>query len=496
MTHPSARVPAPQPGPVSNRRRLARLVVVPLALMTPLLALPLGASAEGDSTEGSSPSSNVGAELMAKLDKVIGKLERSLVAADVRDGLLARLRSMRDAIASGQTIGEGDVAALVSEVKAAIEAAARPTSTEPSVPESPPSSTGTRPGHEGDEDDDDHGGDDESDDDENDDDEDGDDEDGDDDDRDHDDDESSDGTKVPRPGPSVDISKVTKQLDEWAAKISSSSMSAADQAILLVAIDHLRAGAANGTLNPSDLALVKALVVTAMMGGGRGNSSGSSTSVPTAPPSTPPSSTVPGEAPDGEEEGEASGRKRGRGHDAVERAIAAVTESSLPDALKLQILDTLNRAKATLEDPSLTPDEAARQVRDLVKAERSQRLQKAAERLARYSTKVGEVAAKAAALPGSADVVATATAQVAEANALLAGPIDLATVKAAWKLLHDARRSLQQFIEASAASTTTAAPETTVAATTTAAPETTVAPATTAAPETTVVPVVESSSEG
>lgn len=428
------------------KKHLARMVVVPVAAITPLLALPIGAHADDGattSTPSSPPSSEAksgGVEIVGYLERLISKVEKSSIAPDVKDSLLGRLRSAREAFKNLAPLSNADVQALLRDTLTALgtKSTDAPATTVPPVapptsqnpPPAPPSSTvGSEPQH-------------------------------------HDEPRTSPAPPTTgRPTSSTPGGQaVGAQLDEWVRKINGSSLSDAEKTTLLTAIDHLRSEIAGGTLNTADLALVKAALKAALEKHGSGDRGGSTTTVGGAPGA--PATTAAG-APSGDVAGDDAGEqtttsapgggRRARAHEALDSAIATVGGSNLPDAVKQQILDVLNQAKTTIDDDAATPEQTAQKLHDLFEAEKAKHLQEAATRLADFAMKIAGLAVKVGEAPGSADVVSDVKAKIEQASTLLAGPLDVKTLKAAWKLLHDARKELGHFIE-SAATTTTADP--------------------------------------
>lgn len=339
-------------------------------------------------------------ELVRQLGELIKKIEKSKLATEVRDGLLTRLRAMRDAASNGTLPSEADLKALVRDIGAALQRNSGDGS--PTTTTTGSSTTGGSGG----------------------------------------------GTPTTTTGKRLDPTRIVKQLDEWTAKINASSLSDADKATLLAAIDRLRTLATTGAVTPADLELVKSAVSDTLDRDSDddehhdGDHASSTTASDPSASTTPTTDSVP----------------RPKGKAAVDAAIQTVTNSPLPEALKQQILGILGQAKTIIEDPSLTKEQVAEQLRELHQAEHRRRLDEAAAKLTRFSEKIAVLAFQTGSTPGSGDVIVVVHDLLAQANDLLASTTpDLETIKAAWKLLHEARTTLQQFLESASSTTTTAA---------------------------------------
>ena len=351
------------------------------------IATPTSAPRQGES------------EAAKQLGRLIAKVESSSLPASTKDALLAQLRAARDAAVTGQAPSSSDLEALARAVKTALTSAVGTT----------PSSS-TAPVGDG---------------------------------------STSTSTSKPRTTKPVDLTKLNAQLDEWIRKVEASSLSDADKATLLAAIDHVRTTAAAGTLVPADIDLVRGLVKQALESHHE-NDDHDTTSTIAADGST---TTITGT--DDTVGSNSEGRHAGAAK-RLDHAIEAVTRSTLPEALKQELLAVLEQAKSTIADPTLTPDQVREKLHEIAETEKAQRIQRAGDRLRGYSVKLGDLAALAAAIPGSETVVAEARDKIAQADALLAGTLDVPTLKAAWRLLHDARKGLGQLLESAAGSTTIA----------------------------------------
>lgn len=165
-----------------------------------------------------------------------------------------------------------------------------------------------------------------------------------------------------------------------------------------------------------------------------------------------------------------AGTPRGKAADSIAKEIERIKNSDLAPEVKHKVIALLTDARQHVEDDASTSDDGA-EVRGRIEAERKARLQETAAKLAKMSIKIAAFVDKGEAAGVPVDAVAKARDQIAQADALIASATSADDLRAAWKLLREARIGIATLLEPP--TTTTVAPAETTTTTTLPEQETT-----------------------
>jgi hypothetical protein len=343
-----------------------------------------------------------GAPVGPLLEQLVVRVQASKLDDATKTALIARLTEMKAAAAAG-TIDTPVMAQLIRDINTAL---GRPTEDHPtSVPGSPTTT-------------------------------------------DHDDDEHTSTSKPPKPPKPVDRVGVLALILKASAKVKDSALPDADKAALLEQLAAVKAKAEAGTLaGTEDLGKVLNAVREAL------------------------SKVVRPEVEDKDASGTSTSRPERKGT-SMERALAAIDEqivkikaSALSDDVKASAIEALNNVKTQIAAGVKPGDDKPGDVSDHIKEHKAKRLGEMVAKLSALADRIDAKADEVAVLPNSADAVALAKSNVAKARDLLALAATPEDLRAAYRLLKEAKMALHAVLEANedpATTTTVPAPVTTV----------------------------------